>query len=910
MFNLTPLQGAQSASAASSTLIQLDGGIKILVDVGWDVSFDSEIFAEIEKQTPTLSFVLLTHATISHLGAFVHCQKFIPNFDQIPVYATQPVINYGNILLKSIYQSKPYTADENIRSLWDDVAPTAAEIDHYFSQIIPLKYSQPHQPRASVFSAPLDDLTITAYGSGHSLGGTIWHIQHEIESIVYSVDWSIVRENVIPAASWFGGVDGSEVIEALRNPTALVCSSRGATTSTSVTVRKARDDLVIDHIQSCVAKGGSVFIPAVSLARLPELAWLLEQSWKTSSKDSPLRKARLCVLGKAARDTLRGSRALLDWMNDSIGKDYDEEAAPGRRGLSFRHLKMITAKSRAQSLLNEGGPKVVITTDVASSAASWTSNMLSKMCTTAETLILLLDDRSTDPAISALQQAFLARPNGVAIEGTGQGGVKLEQVYGSDIDLVFDAEMRGPFNVIDAQALQTILSRRDVETKLDESGEGNLAGVEDAMNEAESSSSEDESDNEQQGRALKVSAVTNRQKSKLAPSDEELGINLLLRKTNIYDYDVRSKKGRDMVFPYVHSRRRGDEFGDYIRPEDFLRAEEKDAADQAEQARSTNSRSKRTLKNQAQAEGPPKKRQRTETSNNVPQKDVESASEASSESEDESDADDMTPVQQVTEISVNARLAFVDFNNLHDQRSLEMIIPLVDAKKVVLIAGTSEETSSLVEKCQELLSIKDSSDNEAQSVTILAPLTGEGVDASVETQTWDVKIGKQLFRKLNWAPIQGRNVATLTGEIKAQSDGPETALADRTKRPKLMKTETSQEMTDATEQAAALQAVLDIIGPNAARSTLSLDRPIHVGDVVLRELQRYLVEDGHRARFAGGGTLLVDDMVAVRKLGTGRIVLESAPTTPFAMTNRSNAAESFTLVKRKIYQGLPLVAAG
>ena len=904
MFTLTPIQGAQSLSAASSTLIQLEGGIKILVDVGWDVTFDSEIFAEIEKQTPTLSFILLTHATISHLGAFVHCQKFIPNFDQIPVYATQPVINYGNILLRSIYERKPYTSDENIRSLWDDVAPTQAEIDHYFSQILPLKYSQPHQPRASVFSAPLDDLTITAYGSGHSLGGTIWHIQHEIESIVYSVDWSIVRENVIPAASWFGGVDGSEVIEALRNPTALVCSSRGAMTSSSVSSRKARDDLLLDHIQSCVAKGGSVFIPAVSLIRLPELARLLEQSWQTSTTNSPLRRARLCVLGKAARDALRSSRALLDWMNDSIGKDYDEETAPGRRGFSFRHLKMITAKSRAQDLLDDGGSKVIITTDVTSSASSWTSRVLSKISTAAETLILLLDDRNADPTISALHAAFHTRPNGVAIENAGQGGVKLEQVYGSGGELTLGPETRSPFNLIDAQTLQTILARRDMETKLDESGEGNLAGAEDPLNEAESSSSEDESDNEQQGRALKVSAVMNRQKNKLAPSDEELGINMLLRKKDVHDYDVRSKKGRDMVFPYVHSRRRGDEFGDYIRPEDFLRAEEKDAANEAEDARSTNSRNKRPLKNQTQADGPPRKRQKME------QQEVESVSEDSSDSDDESDGDTVTPMGLLEELTVNARLAFVDFNGLHDQRSLEMLIPLVDAKKVILIAGTAGETSTLVDKCRDLLSIKDSSIDDEYSSLILAPLTGEAVDASVETQTWDVKIGKQLFRKLNWAPIQGRNVATLTGEIKAQTDGLETALADRSKRPKLMKTESNQGMEDTSDQAAALSAVLDIIGPNAARSTLSLDRPIHVGDVVLRELQRYLVEDGHRARFAGGGTLLVDDMVAVRKLGTGRIVLESAPTSPFAMTNGSNAAESFTLVKRKIYQGLPLVAAG
>lgn len=40
MFNFTPLLGAQTSSAASQSLLELDGGVKILIDVGWDDSFD------------------------------------------------------------------------------------------------------------------------------------------------------------------------------------------------------------------------------------------------------------------------------------------------------------------------------------------------------------------------------------------------------------------------------------------------------------------------------------------------------------------------------------------------------------------------------------------------------------------------------------------------------------------------------------------------------------------------------------------------------------------------------------------------------------------------------------------------------------------------------------------------------
>jgi hypothetical protein len=49
MFNFTPLLGAQSASPASQSLLEFDGGIKVLIDAGWDESFDVEKLREIEK---------------------------------------------------------------------------------------------------------------------------------------------------------------------------------------------------------------------------------------------------------------------------------------------------------------------------------------------------------------------------------------------------------------------------------------------------------------------------------------------------------------------------------------------------------------------------------------------------------------------------------------------------------------------------------------------------------------------------------------------------------------------------------------------------------------------------------------------------------------------------------------------
>lgn len=49
MFTFCSLQGALSESTASQSLLELDGGVKVLIDVGWDESFDVDKLKELEK---------------------------------------------------------------------------------------------------------------------------------------------------------------------------------------------------------------------------------------------------------------------------------------------------------------------------------------------------------------------------------------------------------------------------------------------------------------------------------------------------------------------------------------------------------------------------------------------------------------------------------------------------------------------------------------------------------------------------------------------------------------------------------------------------------------------------------------------------------------------------------------------
>ncbi|CAP81208.1 Pc12g15810 [Penicillium rubens Wisconsin 54-1255] len=891
MFTFTPLLGAQSSySRASQSILELDGGIKILVDVGWDEKFNTLDLAELEKHIPTLSLILLTHATPAHIGALVHCCRTFPLFTQIPIYATNPVIAFGRTLLQDLYASAPLAAtflpkasvsepgassagsatvsggDTEAAGSASRIllqSPTAEEISRYFSLIQPLKYSQPHQPLPSPFSPPLNGLTLTAYNAGHTVGGTIWHIQHGLESIVYAVDWNQARESVVAGAAWFGGsgASGTEVIEQLRKPTALICSTTGGDKLAPSGGRKKRDDLLLDMIRSSLAKGGTVLIPTDTSARVLELAYALEHSWRDAAngdKEDVLQGAGLYLAGKKVTNTIRLARSMLEWMDENIVREFeaaesadvtngqrtggqDKSTSKGGGPFTFKHLKIIERKKRLEKLLAEPGPKVILASDT-SMDWGFSKHALRQVAEGPNNLLLMTESfrkdmqtqeskpsQSSATIGSMIWQWYEERRDGVALE-KGSDGEHIEQ-----------------------ETLETAA---------------------DALDDGSSSTTSEDSDPEHQGRALNFSAsLAHATRSKLAVSDEDLGINILLRRKNVYDYDVRGKKGRERMFPYVAPRKKGDEYGEFIRPEDLVSDGE----------------------------------------------DADVAAESEDEVEGQSFEGPAKVVYNTQTITINARIAFIDFMGLHDKRSLEMLIPLIQPQKLILVGGMKEETSALAAECQKLLTVKlgaTVSDPAFDSAAIIfTPANREVIDASVDTNAWNVKLSNTLVRRLNWQHVRSLGVVALTAQLR----GPEPAeigdVETSGKKMKQLKDEAASSAV-APELGQAdtkiidkveVYPLLDTLPASMAAGTRSMARPLHVGDLRLADLRKLMQSAGHTAEFRGEGTLLIDKSVAVRKSGTGKIEIEATAQSSLGRPS-GRGLGSFLAVKKKIYEGLAVVA--
>lgn len=934
-----------------------------------------------------------------------------PLFTQIPVYATGPVISLGRTLLQDMYISAPLAAtflpkasisepgastsaasaaastastegDHHSREKLATTGrillqpPTAEEIARYFSLIHPLKYSQPHSPLCSPFSPPLDGLTLTAYSAGHTVGGTIWHIQHGMESIVYAVDWNQARENVVAGAAWFGGsgTSGTEVIEQLRKPTALICSSKGGDKFAPPGGLHKRDALLLDMIRSSLAKGGSVLIPTDTSARVLELSYALEHAWRDAADSSDgedvFKKSEIYLAGKKAHSTMRLARSMLEWMDEGIVREFEaveggdaaavrghkrtdsqSRNAAAKQGtklgpFTMKHLKIVEQKRKLEKILSDGNPKVIIASDT-SLEWGYSKETFRTLAQGSQNLILLTEtlpiryqtDDPEQPNKMTLGRMiwrwYEERRHGVAME-TASSGELLEQIHsgGREISVV-DVE-RAALDA-DEQVLyqQYLATQRQIQNTSQGRGDANIDSTADALDDGVSSTSSEDSESEQQGRILNFStSLAHSNRNKIGVRDEDLGVNILLRRKNVFDYDVRGKKGRERMFPYVAPKKRGDEYGEFIRPEEYLRAEEREEADaqqresgpQSEMKLGQKRRWDETGTNGRRLSGGAQKRRAMSPDEDIVGeiggiRENLSAGSDGPESESENELDEQPfegpakTVYQHSTVTVYARIAFIDYMGLHDKRSLEMLIPLIQPRKLILVGGMEEETATLAAECRNLLAGKDIGDRSA-IVDIFTPKNGESVDASVDTNAWVVKLSNSLVRRLKWQHVRSLGVVALTAQLKP----PEIVVAEdetaesTNKKQKLLETEPDTVSTpvdgagDLSLSKTDAYPILDVLPASIAAGTRSMARPLHVGDLRLADLRKLMIAAGHKAEFRGEGTLLIDGMVAVRKSSTGTIEVEASIQS--SASDRRGQAGSFLAVKRKIYEGLAVVAGG
>eukprot|EP01125_Pyxidicula_operculata_P014680 TRINITY_DN4916_c0_g1_i1.p1 TRINITY_DN4916_c0_g1~~TRINITY_DN4916_c0_g1_i1.p1 ORF type:complete len:585 (+),score=119.09 TRINITY_DN4916_c0_g1_i1:17-1771(+) len=320
IIKFTPLCGAYSEDPLCY-LLEIDE-YRILLDCGWNTDFDVELLKPLKRVVGKINAVLISHPDLEHLGALPYAVGKLGMKAQI--FGTIPVHKMGQMFMYDVYQSRKNSEDFDTFNL-DDV-------DDAFDNFTQLKYSQRY-----FLTGKGIRLEITPYSAGHMIGGTVWQIKRETDEIIYAVDYNHKKERHLSPS----------VLETLNQPTLLITDAFNAQVEQEP--RRNRDKELFDSLIATLRNNGNVLLPVDSAGRVLELLLILEQHWNNFHHSYPI-----IFLTNVSYNTVEFAKMTLEWMSDSIMKKFISNR---ENSFQFSSIKLCHKVSEVHDIK---GPKVVL----------------------------------------------------------------------------------------------------------------------------------------------------------------------------------------------------------------------------------------------------------------------------------------------------------------------------------------------------------------------------------------------------------------------------------------------------------------------------------------------------------------------------------------------------------------------
>lgn len=511
-FTFTQLSENDEQTATYQSLLSF-GPLNILVDVGWDCDLSSSL-DHIIRIAPNINAILLTHATISHLGAYAYLCKAAPEFATIPVYATLPIINMGRIITLDSYRSKGLLGPLVGSTI------TLTDVETCFDKIEPLKYSQPFS-----LSGMLNGVTITAYNAGHTVGGTIWRIQKDQENVVYAVDWNHSRDTFLNGSAL---LQNGKVIESLTRPTVFICGTKFGQQNGTLSQRKTQ---LHKRIEETISRGGTILIPTSSGARVLELVLILENLWEQNGFAAPL-----YYYSHVGSRTMSYASSMLEWMSGAV---IDEWQKKNNSPFQTRFMKVTT---NIADLYATDGPKVILASSEAMETG-FSKELFTKLCTDDANMVILTEYCNPQSLAGKLHDHWTSTQTGEndAIQIASEMHISFPEE-----EVLEGAELTSYNASVKEERL-----KQEMQEALEMRNRNLLEQEDNEVFDAQESESDD--DFEFTGQP---------------------DTNILLYGKDVYDFDVRRHRGKSRMFPYAPKRQKVDDYGEVIKADDFLKNNE------------------------------------------------------------------------------------------------------------------------------------------------------------------------------------------------------------------------------------------------------------------------------------------------------------------------------------------------
>ncbi|KAI5124953.1 hypothetical protein M0805_007380 [Coniferiporia weirii] len=921
MITFTPLSGGARLpkTLPLAYLLQVDD-VRILLDCGspdWcpeglvSIQADFSISQSrpswgayckaLKEYAPTIDLVLLSHGDLQHSGlyayAYTHWGLRAATYTTLPVQAmartaaieeAESIRNQEDVDYKE-ESTNSHAAEDHLLAGGNFERKFIASIEEVreaYDAINTLRYSQPAH-----LQGKCQGLTITAFNAGHTLGGTMWKVRSpSAGTILYAVDLNHLRERHLDGTVLLRGAGTGGVYETLARPDLFITD---ADRVNNISCRKKdRDAQLIDTVTSTLSSRHSILMPCDSSTRLLELLVLLDQHWSYSRLKFPI-----CLVSRTGREMLTFVRSMMEWLGGTISKedvgeeggdghnrrrkDDNDDEALGALALRFRHLEFFTTPQALLHTYSSKDPKLILAVPISLSHGA-SRIIFSEFASVPDNVVLLTSQGEEGTLGRTLFDMWNDEQRDEDKWNKGKLGRNVM------LDKTLSLTMKSKIPLQGAE-LEEYLKKERAAKEKEAAEEVALARTQRMLEADEIDSDSDDSDEEEAVEhtlgddSMDVTEDGVASMSVFAEPGVGHGRRRGRKDADIGDWGFETEDGsmkqmlsydiylkgnvskttsffkaagvqqqKFRMFPYVERKRRVDSYGEVLDVGMWLRKG-------------------KIFEEEAESEESKEAKRR---------KDAE---------EDARKAPAEPPSKYISldvEVQLACRLLFVDMEGLNDGRAIKKIAAHVNPRKMITVHSSLEGAQSLIEACGAV---------RALTKDIYAPDIGDSVQIGQHTNSYSISLSEELLASVKMSNFEDNEVGFVQGSIASLASSTIPILEPISNLP----------MRD--ENAPIMAAPLLKPTRLGSRPATKLPQSTMIGDLKLTALKVRLANLGVQTEFAGEGVLLcrgnqlednaADSIVAVRKMGDGKVELDGTVT------------DVYYTVRRAIYELHALIAA-